>query len=484
MPGVVISLIFSLLLGAVIVGTGYDNFALWKVVVFSLPLLGFFLLLLFAADRLRFLTIALVLALPFLGLKVPPASMGVTLFDLMSILVLFQLLYEKAVLRRNIELVPVMMVVLSLLLLVPAVLTSIHVGNSFESLRLMGQYYLVFVMVYHLLTTDEFGAQFPLYLSLALVVVSLFVFLEQLTGINFNFGAAHTGQYMIVEQLRVHRVAGIFQDPQKAAQFLAVGMTYLAVLLGRGNVTVSWHRVVVWVSVALTFGALLATVSRAAIISGVVISLLAVLTTNRFKTPGRIVLGGLLLITLTAVVLAGSEKLGRTLLPKSVVARLSLSSKEIEGRKTVWRDSWRIFTAHPLTGIGPGNYQELLMQEKPILRQIHEQGGMVPDMPESGYLKVLYEVGIVGSIGVLLLAGTLVVRLLGAGLTGIRDGAGFDGSASLAGLVVFALTSGTIFTPSDPRNALLIPIFSALMLAAATSRTPACADRTTGFSTR
>ncbi|HVS23765.1 MAG TPA: hypothetical protein VMU03_08595, partial [Gammaproteobacteria bacterium] len=89
----------------------------------------------------------------------------------------------------------------------------------------------------------------------------------------------------------------------------------------------------------------------------------------------------------------------------------------------------------------------------------------IPDQPESGYLKILYETGIVGSLSLLLLIGDA----LGRGISGIRSrGKESDERteviAALCGLCTLAVTFFTLFTFSDPRVAAVFAFFLAILV--------------------
>jgi len=470
MPAVFVTLIFTLLLGVAVIGTGHKNFALWKFMVFGLPMMGFCLAFLFTKDRLRFLLLSAILALPFLGLNVPPASLGLTVFDILSIPAASVLLMTVIAGRYEIDFFPLHGAWGALLLILPSVATSIHFGNSIVSLVIIGELYLFFVILVHYLKDEAVCERIHLNLSLALIIACLFVFAEKATGVNFNFGAAHAGQFMQVQNLKVHRVAGIFQDPQKAAQFIAVFMTYLAILCGRGAFLKRSTLVLAWMAVILAVPALFITVSRAAIISGMMMTIIGILIFSRIGPVKRLYIGLCIALVVMTVSMAGPEMVLKTIFPQSVIKRFERSDKSMLGRIQIWENSLRIFKANPFTGVGPGNFQEYLMQENPRLRQFHERGGFVPDMPENGYLNILYEVGLIGSLGCLLLLGQLMVRVLAAVFAPKGERPASFMLAAGAGLLVFLATFITIFTISDMRNALILPFLGAAVISVVTSR--------------
>jgi hypothetical protein len=149
MLAVAMTLLATIVLGVVVAGMGFENFALWKLSVFGLPFLGFSLAFVYAKDRLRFLLLSTVLALPFLGLNVPPGRLGLTVFDVLSIPTAVVLLMSKISKCRDISLFPSDSAALALFLLVPSLVTSISFFNSVASLIVVGEMYLFFVILTH-----------------------------------------------------------------------------------------------------------------------------------------------------------------------------------------------------------------------------------------------------------------------------------------------------------------------------------------------
>jgi O-antigen ligase len=123
-----------------------------------------------------------------------------------------------------------------------------------------------------------------------------------------------------------------------------------------------------------------------------------------------------------------------------------------------------MFADHPLTGIGMGSFRTYLLETRPGVVNYYgigqATGAMyVPDQPENGYLKILYEGGIVGSIAVLIFVGASVRRALQLIWRSDRDShARTETIAALAGMTTFAITFVTLFTWTDARMSALFTI--------------------------
>jgi O-antigen ligase len=143
--------------------------------------------------------------------------------------------------------------------------------------------------------------------------------------------------------------------------------------------------------------------------------------------------------------------------------------EDFEIRRKIWFDTWNMFADHPLAGIGLGSFQPFLIETRQTVFNFYGIGAergvaYVPDQPESGYFKILYEGGISGSIAALLVAGDALRRaaLIIAGSDSKSD-ARTEGIAALAALVTFGLTFVTLFTVGDPRIAAILAFLLAVI---------------------
>ncbi len=65
-------------------------------------------------------------------------------------------------------------------------------------------------------------------------------------------------------------------------------------------------------------------------------------------------------------------------------------------RNSVWKDAFKIFSLHPFFGIGMGNYTNYVAIHNPDQVWLRDNEYITFDHPESGYLKILSETGILG----------------------------------------------------------------------------------------
>jgi O-antigen ligase len=196
------------------------------------------------------------------------------------------------------------------------------------------------------------------------------------------------------------------------------------------------------------------------------VSVVALVAANRW--PAVLKLMGLLAVALLGASLVAVPELWMALLPSSFATRLGNSHEELMIRVGIWMDTWDMFANHPVTGIGFGGFQQYLLDTRPMVTNYYGIGvaegvPYIPNQPESGYFKILYEGGILGSLAVMVLIGATLRRGIAA-IASRQVGADERSQviAALAGLAAFAITFVTLFNTVDPRMLALFTILLAV----------------------
>ena len=411
-------------------------------------------------EPLRFVFLALIACFPIAFAEVPPGRFGLTVFDVVMLVLAIGLVAKKMFSPEatGAPLLPTKSLLIAWLLTIPCVAFS-----QFPLLSLQALVVNFAIQAFFLFTLDELKRKDGLeLLVLLLSIVTLFMaiglFVDHVLHMNLSLRGSNLNQLSYVAGMEVWRAGGFFQDPQRAGAFLACTITFLLLLSIRGRFHNMKMRFVVWMAIVAGLAALMITVSRSAILACLSVSALALFAFHRGNVTVRLAITvGMALLALL-VALAPVET-WLYVFPDNVAQRLLQSRTEFEDRLFIWRDTWDMFADHPLVGIGLGSFQSYLAGTRPMVLHyygIGEAAGVVyiPDQPESGYLKILYEGGIVGCVAALLVAGDAlrraIVLIIGKN---VDPDVHTEVIAALAGLTTFAITFITQFTVSDKRIA-------------------------------
>jgi O-antigen ligase len=307
-----------------------------------------------------------------------------------------------------------------------------------------------------------------LLLAGVLLVMALGVFADHVLRMNLSLRGANLNQLTYLAGLEIYRAGGFFQDPQRAGAFLATLVTFLLVLTLRGRFASPKIRAAIWLAIVAGLAALPLTMSRGAILACLAVSALALFVFNAWHTHVKVLVAALS-ITVALVVTQTSFDVWLDVLPTTMRERFLRIGEEFASRWFIWFDTWEMFAEQPLTGIGLGSFRSYLLETRPGTFNYYGIGAAagvpyVPDQPESGYLKILYEGGLLGSLAALLVAGEAVRR----GLAVIADRAASSTArteciAALAGLTTFGLTFVTLFTIGDARLGALLALLLAVI---------------------
>lgn len=446
---------------------GYRS--LYYIAVFGLIVLGG-IVAATRAEPLQFVFLVLIIFLPVANALVPPGRFGLTVFDVVMVALAIGLIGKKlsAVPGAGGPFFPTRSLLLAWLLAVPSVVFSQFPVLSLEIAILIIGIYAFFLFTLDELKRDGGFERLVLLWSLLLIVMAFGLYVDKFLHVNLSLRGSNLNQLSYAGGVEIWRAGGFFQDPQRAGAFLAGMITFLLVLAVRGRLRSAKLNLLVWTAIVMGSGALVTTISRGAILAGVSASALALFAFNRWNPAVKLMIMGSVVIAATVIALTPLDT-WLNVLPAAVSERFVRSRLEFEDRIAIWFDTWSMFADHPLTGIGLGSFRPFLVETRPTVFNyygIGEAAGVayIPDQPESGYLKVLYEGGIAGSIAALVVAGDAIRRALAviAGSDADSD-ARSEAIAALAGLLTFGLTFVTLFTISDPRIAAMFAFLLAVI---------------------
>ncbi len=452
-------LVAGLLAGMVtaVIGSLAGERAIYYVAVFGLIVFGG-IVAVTRTEPLRFVFLALIACFPIADVIVPPGRLGLTVFPVVMIALTMGLIGKKllASSKASEPLFPTPSLLIAWLFAVPCVVMSKYPSISLNAFIGIFAIYTFFLFVLVLLW------------SVVSLILAAGLFVDHFLHVSLSVQGNNLNQLAYAGSLEIYRAGGFFQDPQKGGAFLACMITFLLVLSVRGRFRGMRMRFVVWAAIAVGSVALVTTISRSAILACLLVSGLALFAFNKWNAAAKLALMGSMVLLVIVMALMPIET-WRNIVPAAITERFVTLGKDLEVRRNIWFDTWNMFADHPLAGIGLGSFRPFLIETRPTVFNFYgiasERGvAYVPDQPESGYFKILYEGGIAGSIAALLVAGDALRRAapIIAGSDSNPD-ARTEGIAALAALITFGLTFVTLFTVGDARVAAILAFLLAVI---------------------
>lgn len=359
------------------VSTLYIILALFVVSVF------FGLMIFSTVDRNRLYIQYVLLAYPFMAIDLVPRSISPTIFDFTTLA--FVLLFYKP--RQNV--LPYRKIYLrAFILLTVVVVVGLFNAENLTNATISAliQYAAVFsfakILVDECFSDDTFIFSVLNALKVALVVSLLFL------GAQFIFGTTFTFERFLnanVTSGLSTRYPSFFQDPQKYAQFLAVS-SLLLLIYRKKNTWVFYLNMILLVMSVL---AMMFTGGRAAL-GGWLAGIALLLLFGNKKYRFAVLTAGMILLYVVYTYFDSFPMFNR----------LSSLNDDYEFRYSIWEDAFGIFKNNPVFGIGVGNYSNYVSIHNPDQFWMADNAFSYFDHPESGYLKILTEYGIIGFIAI------------------------------------------------------------------------------------
>lgn len=451
-----------------VAGTAAGPRAIYYCAILSALAIGGFVAI-SRREPLRFAFLALFVVLPLADVPVPPARLGIRVFDAVMLTLAIALVarWLTASPQDRRPLFPSPSLAGAWLMFAICAAFSLYPKVSAQAVLVGVAVYAFFLCALEELRRPGGFERLAAIAAVVVIVLSIGLFIDHFLQVNLSLRGGNLNQLTYVMGREIWRAGGFFQDPQKAGAFLASMTAFLLVLAVRRRFANLRLRVLAWVAVATGFAALFTTIARGAIIACLAVSVLTLGAFNRWpagvKLLAAVTIAAALLVA--AVVPAG---VWLELLPETVAARFAQAGDELGIRVMIWFDTWDMFAEHPLTGVGPGAFQSYLLETRPGMSGYYGIGvaqgvQYVPEQPENGYLTILYESGLVGSVAALLVAGDALRRIFAMLARGAGDAdARSEAIAALAGLATFGVTFLTLFTPGDARIAALLMFLLAI----------------------
>jgi O-antigen ligase len=406
----------------------------------------FFVLMFMGKKNRNTLYIGFVLvAFPFMGIDLMPSIFSFRIFDFILLFFLLFFYQKRQKLDSYRRTNPIFF--LSFLSLIAIFLLNAFLGSELNSTFYGSALQLITVAIFTKIVFDEFVYDEDIvykvlpWLRLMLVFSFLFLMTQFWFGTSFTFSKSPN---INVDGGIVTRYPSYFQDPQKYAQFLAA-LSFPLLLSDRNGNTISFQGICLF---ALAFIALLYTGGRAALLGWVIgVIFLLVFMSKRF----RLVLSVLLMAMLYTCFVFQDR------IP--ILKRASVTDS-YAFRNEIWLDAYKIFLNYPVTGIGFGEYSSFVAIHNPDQYWIADNEVTYFDHPESGYLKLLVEFGLVGFI-------PLVILMIYPIIMGFQYHYKHRNTLSLMfsiSLITWMIGFATVYSLGDIRIVILIVTISAYLV--------------------
>jgi O-antigen ligase len=423
-------------------------------------------------EPLRFAFLALIVCFPIAAAEVPPGRFEMTVFHAAMITLMIGLIGKKlsgSAMAFG-SFFPTRSLLVAWLLMIPCIAFSQYPLGSAQSFVLNNLTVYIFLLFALAELKREGGFErLALLLSIVMIFMAIGLCADRFLHMNLSLRGSALNQSTFTESgLTIYRAGGFFQDPQKAGAYLACTITFLLLLSVRGRFRETRLRYLAWAAIAIGLGGLATTISRSAILACLSVSAITLLAFNSWNAAVKLlILGGVMALAMSMALMPATTWL--SIVPTTVADRFMTLQEDLEIRHRIWFDTWDMFADHPLTGIGPGSFRPYLIETQPTVLDHYGYGavtgiGYIPDQPESGYLKILYEGGILGAMAALLVAGDALRRAMALVVSKYADpDARTESIAALAGIITFGTTFVTLYTPSDPRVAALFAFLLAVI---------------------
>jgi O-antigen ligase len=239
---------------------------------------------------------------------------------------------------------------------------------------------------------------------------------RQVSVLSVSLGVAAVGSLLLGAQVG-DRLTSSGTDPN----YLAMGFLAGAILAaGMAVITRNWWRIVYLATIAACLVGMVATQSRGGIVGGVVALVVWVIFGGRRRRQ--------VMIVVAAVAIAGSGYV-YLLAPAATRDRLTgvvsaSSTDEGTGRLDIWRVGLETFKAHPLVGVGIGNYTVVTPQYVPNAGLVRRDDLIIVNtkVAHNIFLNIAVDTGVVGFVLFYSAVGGCLVLMLRSARRAERDG--------------------------------------------------------------
>ena len=384
------------------------------------------------------------IALPFIGIDLLPSFISTTLFVFITCIFLVFFYKHNQAKRAASSSYFNLFIFLFLSITVGLLLSS---DLSKDTITDIIQFFAVFffakVFIDEVKHDNTFRASILNCMKITLIFSFIFLFCQFLFGPSFSF--AKSQNINVAGGISI-RYPSFFQDPQKYAQYLSASSLLMLLLPAK---TKGGTSPISLLLCGLSMIALLFTGGRAAL-GGWLVGLLVIVVLGNAQYR-------IAVISVTAIVSLFIYNYSDAI---PIFKRDDLADA-YAFRYAIWQDAYAIFLDHPFFGIGLGNYANYVSIHNPDQYWISDNEITLYDHPESGYLKLLTEFGLIGFIAAML----FIVKPIYDGLTKYLKTKDLSLVILVSSLFTWMIGFYTVYSFGDIRIKLLIVSIVCMLIA-------------------
>jgi len=354
-------------------------YGLFKSIAILSVLFFFIYLFFYKADKNQFYVKYILITYPFLNIYPFPILKG---FALISILFFVFFYKPKNNSFENGRLYS--MLVFLFIVVVTIGMFVCDLGVSWDTLP---QYLAIFpvfifskILIESCLENNDFFYEIINLIKYLLVFSLIFLLVQFFLGVEFSISKTLNSNIFISEGVRY---PSFLSDPQDFSNFLAM-TSFLCLIKSKDEEKL---KPINYVLVVLCVLGMMSAGGRAGLM-GFIMGLLLVLLFSKSQYKFYVLGFG---IAFYLIILNFQDSF-------SIFKRGTDLDETYKFRHTIWEQAYEMFLNNPFFGIGLGNYQRYVSLHIPDQVWISGQEVFAFDIPESGYLKILSELGATGFI--------------------------------------------------------------------------------------
>lgn len=416
---------------------------LYKLLASSVLSIFAFLLLWLKGNMNKQYIKFILICFPFIAITLLPSIGYPTIFDITTLI--FVLFFYKP---RNYKGVSMKNYIYILLLFFISLIfggigaESMSYNTMPDLVQLICVFAFIKILFDEIMIDLNFHDQLINLLNLTVIFSLLFLLGQFIFGPQFSYDKTPNVNVLQGDNIRF---PSFFQDPQKYAQFLSAGF-FISLIQTSFRNTTKWTFYLLPIAI---FVALLFSGGRAGLLGLLLgVSLILILGNSKYRIAIIIAIMGVLLISTQYA----------SQIP--IFNRESTFSDSYEFRFEIWRDAFEIFKTHPLFGIGIGNYAAYVTIHNPDQYWVANNIYTAYDHPESGYLKLLTEFGMIGFLAFF----SLIIIPIIKGLKHYFNTRDYTSLLIIAAILSWIVGFTTVYSLSDIRIALYIAIITILLI--------------------